>query len=65
MNTHVLRLHATNDRQTVDTVEAISHGTRFHVNAKIVVLATGGIENARILLASHSPTRYLRAFSSK
>jgi choline dehydrogenase-like flavoprotein len=54
MNTHVLRLHATNDRQTVDTVEAISHGTRFHVNAKIVVLATGGIENARILLASQS-----------
>jgi choline dehydrogenase-like flavoprotein len=54
LNAHVLRLHSTNDKQTINTVEAISHGTRFNVDAKIFVLATGGIENARILLASQS-----------
>lgn len=54
LNTHVLRLHPANDKQTINTVEAISNGTRFNVGAKIFVLATGGIENARILLASQS-----------
>jgi choline dehydrogenase-like flavoprotein len=54
LNTHVLRLHSTDGKQTINTIEAISHGTRFHIEAKIFVLATGGIENARILLASQS-----------
>jgi choline dehydrogenase-like flavoprotein len=54
LNTHVLRLHSSGGKQTINSVEAISHGTRFHVEAKIFVLATGGIENARVLLASQS-----------
>jgi choline dehydrogenase-like flavoprotein len=54
LNAHVLRLDSSSDGKTITSVEAISNGTRFEVDAKIFVLATGGIENARILLASQS-----------
>ena len=55
LNTHVLSLNSVDRREKIDNVRAISHGRRFTVQAKAFVLATGGIENARILLASKGP----------
>ncbi len=55
LNAHVLKLRSIVNPRRVDAVEAISCGKRFKVNAKVFVLATGGIENARLLLASRGP----------
>ena len=54
LNAHALRLVSTHSKERIDVFEAISEGKRFQVRAKIFVLAAGGIENARILLASSS-----------
>jgi choline dehydrogenase-like flavoprotein len=52
LNTHALEIESITSNHVVEKVRAISRGKRFGVEAKIFVLATGGIENARILLAS-------------
>ena len=52
LNSHVLRFESLNSDEKVDIVHAVSQGNSFSVHAKAFVLATGGIENARILLAS-------------
>ncbi len=49
---HILRLASTAKKQRIDRAFAISRGRRFEVQAKTFVLATGGIENARVLLSS-------------
>lgn len=49
----VTRLHASADRAAVDALTARSSGgQQVRVAAKVFVLATGGIENARLLLAA-------------
>lgn len=53
LNTHVLEL-VSSRREQVDLAKAISINTRFDVHAQTFVLATGGIENPRVLLASRS-----------
>ncbi len=52
LNTHVLRLKSSASEKRADEAEVISVGRRFVVKAKFFVIATGGIENARLLLAS-------------
>jgi len=54
LNAHALEFVSTNRKDRIDLVRAISQGKRFEVRAKTFVLATGGIENARILLSSKS-----------
>ncbi|MCE0523876.1 MAG: GMC family oxidoreductase [Methylacidiphilales bacterium] len=54
LNAHVLRFVSTDRKERIDRADAISQGKRFQVLAKTFVLATGGIENARVLLASTS-----------
>ncbi|MBB5345293.1 GMC oxidoreductase [Tunturibacter empetritectus] len=54
LNTHALEFVSTDRKDRIDLVRAISQGKRFEVRAKTFVLATGGIENARILLSSRS-----------
>jgi choline dehydrogenase-like flavoprotein len=54
LETHVLEFVSTQSKDRIDKVQAISQGKRFEVRAKTFVLATGGIENARILLSSKS-----------
>lgn len=54
LNTHALEFVSTARKDRIDFVRAISQGKRFEVRAKTFVLATGGIENARILLSSRS-----------
>lgn len=59
MNAHALSLKMLNGCGTVTGVEIAAGEVRAHVSAKFFVLATGGIENARLLLASaneHFPT---------
>lgn len=55
LNTHVLQLKSTVSQRKIDVVEAVCQGKRFTVEAKVFVVATGGIENARLLLASRGP----------
>ncbi|MGI4734742.1 MAG: GMC oxidoreductase [Janthinobacterium lividum] len=55
LDTHVLSLHPEADTDTVSHAAVDLNGTRLVVQAKRFVLATGGIENARLLLASTSP----------
>ena len=52
LNTHVLQIDSMTSSEKIDFVHAISDSHRFSVQAKVFVLATGGIENARILLTS-------------
>ncbi|WP_158941320.1 GMC oxidoreductase [Granulicella sp. S190] len=55
LETHALELVSTESKDRIDFVRAISQGKRFDVRAKTFVVATGGIENARILLSSKNP----------
>jgi choline dehydrogenase-like flavoprotein len=54
LESHILQFASTAQRERIDRGLAISKGRRFEVRAKVFVLATGGIENARILLCSKS-----------
>ncbi len=56
-NANVLTVEPDDSGQRVDRVEvADPDGRRHHITARVVVLAAGGIENARILLNSDSRT---------
>jgi choline dehydrogenase-like flavoprotein len=54
LHASVLRLQFSNDGRRVTSVDLAVHGARtgFEIKAKTVVLAAGGIENARLLLLS-------------
>jgi choline dehydrogenase-like flavoprotein len=55
LNATVVELEANEAASLVTKVKAISRsGRTFHVKSKLVVLASGGIENARTLLLSNS-----------
>lgn len=55
LNSTVVELATTSDGSTLDHVRvAAADGRRFSVRARAYVLAGGGIENARVLLASRS-----------
>jgi choline dehydrogenase-like flavoprotein len=50
---HVVDLRLNDDLQSVNSVKLMSHkGRPIHGTAEVFILATGGIENARLLLAS-------------
>ena len=51
LNANVVEIEADETAQTIKRVHAAClTGNRFSVKAKIFILATGGIENARLLL---------------
>ena len=52
LDAHLLSLQTTDDSDTVSHAAVSLHGARLSVAAREFVLATGGIENARLLLAS-------------
>jgi choline dehydrogenase-like flavoprotein len=54
LNCHLLEFVSRDRKEEITVARAVSRGTRFEVSAKKFVLATGGIENARLLLASKS-----------
>ena len=54
LNTHLLEFVSTARKEEITIARAVSKGKRFEVRAGKFVLATGGIENARLLLASKS-----------
>lgn len=59
LNANVVEVEADEDGNTIQSVQvACLSGTRFRVNAKVFVLATGGIENARLMLASNKVHRH-------
>lgn len=55
LDAHVLALHAAAETDEVSHVDVDVRGFRLQVRAGRFVLATGGIENARLLLASTGP----------
>lgn len=55
LNSNVLEIVPTEDAASVDRLRVGTlSGRRFEVRPKLVILATGGIENARMLLLSNS-----------
>lgn len=55
LHANALTLEASANGATIETVRcAVLDGHRFDVRARIVVVATGGVENARLLLLSDS-----------
>ena len=52
LNTHLIGLRAETQSEKVDFADAVSNGKRLEVKARYFVVATGGIENARLLLTS-------------
>ena len=53
LNANVTEILTTADASEATAVDAVSfHGNRLRVRSRVVVLAAGGIENARLLLAS-------------
>jgi choline dehydrogenase-like flavoprotein len=55
LNTNVVDIETDDTAKTVTRVQVASlQGNKFWVAAKIVILATGGIENARLLLLSNN-----------
>lgn len=58
MDAHALRLQMEPDGRNVSHVEAVdSEGNRFRIKAGKVLVACGGLENARLLLASNDVAR--------
>ncbi|MGI4824434.1 MAG: GMC oxidoreductase [Janthinobacterium lividum] len=55
LDAHVVKLQTADDSDAVSHVEVSWQGGQLGVKAQRFVLATGGIENARLLLASTSP----------
>jgi choline dehydrogenase-like flavoprotein len=54
LNANAIEFEATKDARTVNRVRvACLEGNKFWVSAKLFILATGGIENARLLLLSN------------
>jgi choline dehydrogenase-like flavoprotein len=55
LNANITEIAAAADGQSIKELQcAVLHGDRFTARAPLYVLATGGIENARLLLASRS-----------
>ena len=58
LNANVTSIDTNQDKNVVDVVSVASlDGKKISVKPKVVVLATGGIENARVLLASRKSHR--------
>jgi choline dehydrogenase-like flavoprotein len=58
LNANVVEIETVEPAQVVTGVEVVTiDGSRFRVKAKVFVLATGGIENPRLLLASNRVQR--------
>ena len=55
LNSHLLFFCCEERKERISVAHAISSGSKFEVRAETFVLATGGIENARLLLASRGP----------
>ena len=55
LDTHVTELCAEDSKETISSAKAVCRGKRIDVRAGKYILATGGIENARILLSSKGP----------
>jgi len=61
LNAHVLGLRASSDARYLTHIEiGTLSGRRFKVRAKRFILATGGIENARLMLLSNDVAPALR-----
>lgn len=55
LNTNVVEIETNKTARTVNRIRAAcSQGNKFSVTAKVFILATGGIENARLLLLSNN-----------
>jgi choline dehydrogenase-like flavoprotein len=52
LNTHVLKINTQDGASAVTSVTAVANKKQFTIHAKNYVLACGGIENPRLLLAS-------------
>ena len=55
LNTHLTGLRGETQKTKVEFADAVSNSKRLEVKARFFVVATGGIENARLLLASRGP----------
>ena len=55
LNTHLTAFCAERCKETISSVRAVCKGNTLDIQAARYILATGGIENARILLASKGP----------
>jgi choline dehydrogenase-like flavoprotein len=55
LNTHLIELRAERSKESISAARVVSTGNSFEIRAKCYILATGGIENARILLSSRGP----------